>query len=93
MRMNYRTATLEQLRAERVRLTNLQQVLQQRIASSVSTRGGRNAGFRSGASNNQQERELQLLIDQIAKLDAEIVWRDQHAQPAAPDVVADEPAA
>lgn len=93
MMMNYRTATLEQLRTERVRLTNLQQVLQQRIASASSSRGGRNAGFRSGATNNHQERELQRLIDQIAKLDAEIVWRDQHAQPATPQAVADEPSA
>lgn len=90
--MNYRTATLEQLRAERVRLTNLQQVLQQRMASSNSSRGGPNAGFRTAATTHQQQREIQRLIDQIARLDAELVWRDRQAQPQAPATAADEPA-
>ena len=85
--MNYRTATTEQLRKERVRLTNMQQVLQHRVDSATSNRGGRNAGFRrGGATNHQQERDLQRLIAQIAELDAELVYRDQHKQPADTDV-------
>lgn len=87
--MNYRTAPLEQLRKERVRLTNMQQVLQQRLASTGSGRGGRDAGFRNGATNYQQEREMQRLIKQIAELDAEIVRRDKQTQTAAPAVSAE----
>lgn len=91
-KMNYHTATLEQLRKERVRLTNMQQMLQQRLASTGSSRGGRNAGYRSGATNYQQEREMQRLMTQIAELDAELVRRDQQAQPANTDTVSVDPA-
>jgi hypothetical protein len=84
--MNYRNASTEQLRKERVRLTNMQQVLQHRVDSARSNRGGRNAGFRRGGStNHQQERDLQQLIAQIAELDAELVRRDQAEQPDQPN--------
>lgn len=83
--MDYQTATTEQLRKERVRLTNMQQTLQHRVDSSSSNRGGRNAGFRAGGvTNRQQERDLQRLIEQIAVLDAELVRRDQQEQTATP---------
>jgi hypothetical protein len=78
--MNYRTASMDQLRTERVRLTNMLHVFQQRRDSSVANRGGREAGYRSNATTHQQDRELQRLTKQLAELDAELVWRDEHAK-------------
>ena len=80
--MNYRTATLDQLRQERVRLTNQQRMLQQRLQSAGASRGGRTASYGRSASNHQLEHELERLAEQITKLEAEFAWRDQHAQPA-----------
>lgn len=78
--MNYRTASMDQLRTERVRLTNMLRVFQQRRDSSVANRGGRDAGYRSNATAHQQDRELQRLTKQLAELDAELVWRDERAK-------------
>jgi hypothetical protein len=93
--MNLRTATLDQLRKERLRLTNMQRLLEQRKASNTSNRGGRNAGFRTGATNYQQDRELKQITTQLAQLDAEIAFREKRdaassaeasaAPPATPD--------
>lgn len=77
--MNYRTAPTEQLRKERVRLTNMQRMLQQRHDSSVANRGGREAGFRQGSTVHQQERELSQIEAQLARLDAEIARRTPRA--------------
>lgn len=73
--MNYRTATIDQLRKERVRLTNMQRMIQQRRDSSAANRGGRDAGFRRGSTIHQQERELSQIEAQLAQLDAEIAYR------------------
>lgn len=75
--MNLRTATAEQLRAERARLTNMLQLLQRRRDSNAVQRGGRDAGFRRGASTHQQDREIERLTAQLAKVDAEIEYRDR----------------
>lgn len=91
--MNYRTATDDQLRQERVRLLNQQRALQQRRDSAVANRGGRNKGFRSGSTVYGLERELLALNAQLAELDAEIAYRQRRAsaepltatQAAAPD--------
>jgi hypothetical protein len=88
--MNYRTATTEQLRKERARLTSMQQMIQQRRDSSAQNRGGRDAGFRRGATLHQQDRELLRLQEQIAQLDAELVSRDQRAAAAANTQTMDE---
>ena len=89
--MNYRTASMDQLRTERVRLTNMLQVFQQRRDSSVANRGGRDAGYRSNATRHQQDRELQRLSKQLAELDAELVWRDERAKTEQAEAVAGSP--
>lgn len=78
--MDYRTASMDQLRTERVRLTNMLHVFQQRRDSSVANRGGRDAGYRRNATTHQQDRELQRLSRQLADLDAELVRRDERAK-------------
>ena len=55
--MDYRTASMDQLRTERVRLANMLHVFQQRRDSSVANRGGRDAGYRRNATTHQQDRE------------------------------------
>ena len=90
--MDYRTASMDQLRKERVRLTNMLQVFQQRRDSSVANRGGRDAGYRRNATTHQQDRELQRLTKQLADLDAELVWRDKRANAVHPEGTADSPA-
>jgi hypothetical protein len=91
--MNYRTATDDQLRKERVRLLNQQRIMQQRRDSAVANRGGRNMGYRSGSTAYGLERELVALNAQLAELDAEVAFRQRRAsaEPAAttPDVAPD----
>lgn len=77
--MNYRTATLDQLRKERLRLINMQRMLQQRRDASANQRAGRNAGFRPSASAHQQDRELMRVSSQLNRLDAELAYREQRA--------------
>lgn len=84
--MNLRTATTDQLRKERLRLTNMQQMIQHRRDSSAVNRGGREAGFRRAATTHQQDRELIRINAQIAQLDAELAFRaarDEATQSAA----------
>jgi hypothetical protein len=81
--MNYRTVTDEQLRTERVRLTNIIQLTERRRDASTVNRGGRDAGFRRPATTHQQERELVQLRAQLERLDKELAWRADHAKPAA----------
>ncbi len=85
--MNYRTATDDQLRKERVRLLNQQRMLQQRRDSAVANRGGRNMGFRGGSTAYGLERELLALNAQLATLEAEIAYRQRRAS-AAPQTAA-----
>ncbi|WP_026369303.1 hypothetical protein [Kallotenue papyrolyticum] len=87
--MNYRTATDDQLRKERLRLLNLRHVMQQRHASALSQRGGRQRGFRSGSTAYGLERELLAISAQLAEIEAELAVREQRqaaatATPAPP---------
>lgn len=77
--MNYRTVTDEQLRIERVRLTNMEQMIQRRREASAAVRGPKDAGFRRSATPHQQDRELIQLRAQLARVDKELAWRAEHA--------------
>jgi hypothetical protein len=81
--MNYRTATDEQLRQERVRLNNMLQMVERRREAALAMRAPRDAGFRRSATPHQQDRELIQIRGQIERLNTELTWRETHAKDAA----------
>ena len=86
--MNYRTASKQQLLAERARLANAYRKAEQRLGSGApaGTLGG---GSRRGrGSTHQPKREVDQLAEQLALVEAELKRRDE--QVVQPDVTAGE---
>ena len=82
--MNYRTATRQQLLAERARLTNAYRKAEQRFGASArnNVAGGSPLG-RNQRATRVPKQEIDQLADQLAQVEAELKRRDeQAAQPA-----------
>ena len=82
--MNYRTASRQQLLAERVRLLNAYRKAQQRSGSRTATDGlASNAAGRGRGSNRVPPQEIDQLAAQLKEVEAEIQRRDTQAAAAA----------
>jgi hypothetical protein len=88
--MNYRTASRQQLLAERARLSNAIRKAEQRLgtARQANTIGG-GATNRGRGSTRTPQREVEQLIAQLATVDAELARRNSLPADANPE---DEPA-
>jgi hypothetical protein len=86
--MNYRTATRQQLLAERARLSVAMHKAEQRLgtARQVSSIGG-GASKRSRGSTRTPQREVEQLAAQLATVDAELARRDQETTSTTSTVV------
>ena len=78
--MNYRTASRQQLLAERARLSNAVRKAEQRLgtARQLSGVGGGSTNLSRGSTRTPQ-REVDQLAVQLASVDAELARRDQQA--------------
>ncbi len=81
--MNYRTATRQQLLAERARLTNAYRKAEQRRGKQAPSQGMRGSlptkGRSPGLSTNK---EADQLAAQLAQVEAELKRRDEQASEA-----------
>ena len=78
--MNYRTATRQQLLAERARLLNATRKAEQRLGTARQLSGvGGGSTNRSRGSTRTPQREVEQLAAQLALVDAELARRDQQA--------------
>ncbi len=78
--MNYRTASRQQLLAERARLSNAVRKAEQRLGTARQLSGvGGGSTNRSRGSTRTPQREVDQLAAQLASVDAELVRRDQQA--------------
>ena len=76
--MNYRTASRQQLLAERVRLQNAYRKAEQRLGSGApagTMRG--DASRRDRGSTHHPQREVDQLREQLARVEAELKRRDE----------------
>ncbi len=89
--MNYRTASKQQLLAERARLANAHRKAEQRLGPGASAGAvGGGGSRRSRASTHQPKREVDQLAEQLALVEAELKRREEQAvQPGVP--AGDEP--
>ncbi len=78
--MNYRTASRQQLLAERARLSNAVRKAEQRLGTARQLSGvGGGSTNRSRGSTRTPQREVDQLAVQLASVDAELARRDQQA--------------
>ncbi len=78
--MNYRTASQQQLLAERARLSNAIRKAEQRLGTARQLSGiGGGSTNRSRGSTRTPQREVEQLAAQLASVDAELARRDQQA--------------
>ena len=76
--MNYRTATRQQLLAERARLSNAVRKAEQRLGTVRQLSGvGGGSTNRSRGSTRTPQREVDQLAAQLASVDAELARRAQ----------------
>ncbi len=81
--MNYRTASRQQLLAERARLSNTIRKAEQRLGTARQLSGvGGGSTNRSRGSTRTPQREVEQLAAQLASVDAELARRDQKASTA-----------
>lgn len=78
--MNLKTASRQQLLAERVRLANALRKADQRLRSTVfPNAAGGGATGRSRGSHRTPQREADQLREQLARVEAELAQRDSSA--------------
>ncbi len=82
--MNYRTASKQQLLAERARLMNGYRKAEQRLGTSTFTNAtGGSAARRNRGSTRAPQHEAERLADQLAMVEAELKRRDEQEAPQA----------
>jgi len=82
--MNYRTASKQQLLAERARLLTASRKLEQRSGTQPSPGTG-NVGGRGRSSARVPQQEVHNLTEQLAAVEVELKRREEAEVPAADD--------
>lgn len=83
--MDYRTASRQQLLAERARLQTAYRKAEQRLGSSNYFHAPGGGTSRPNRGSNQAPRhEVERLAEQLARVEAELKRRDEQGTPAAP---------
>jgi hypothetical protein len=83
--MDYRTASRQQLLAERARLQTAYRRAEQRMGSSNYFQApGGGAARPNRGSNRAPQNEVDRIAEQLARVEAELKRRDEQAAPAAP---------